>query len=283
MASNAMNTTALACWIPQYQSAKALSALEKKMVIQKCVWTDWRQYLKFGDTLDIPLVPNLGTADAVNLNADLSLNAQTTTRKQIVVNLWNYKAVGVGYREQMQNYPDYLTSVTEKCTYSVALAIDTYLASLFVALTAGNVDAAGSAITDDNLITMREKLDLADADKEDRYFVIDPETTSDMFKLDKVLRDDYVNKGAVEAVSGFIGRSVYGCKVFESNNLTLHDTNYHWAAMFQKEAIGIILQKSPTVRYFDWPEKHTNVVESGTIFGAAVLRPTAGSLLNTRS
>ena len=192
MASNAMNTTALACWIPEYQSAKALSALEKALVIQKCVWADWRPYLKFGDTLNIAIVPDLGTADAVNLNADLTLNAQNTTRKQIAVNQWNYKAVGVGYREQMQNYPDYLTKATEKCSHSVAKAIDTYLAALFTSLTAGNVGTLGSAITDDNLLTCRENLDKADASMEDRHLIVDPETVTDLFKIDKVLRDDYV-------------------------------------------------------------------------------------------
>lgn len=282
MAVNAMNTTQLACWIPEYQSAKALSALEKSLVIQKCVWSDWRQYLKFGDILDIPIVPDLGTADSVNLNVDLELNAQTTTRKQIAVNQWNYKAVGVGYREQMQNYPDYLAATTEKCSYSVSKAIDYYLATWFNNLTAGNVGTLGSALTDDIMLTANENLDKADVSEMDRFLVVDPESITDLFKIDKFLRDDYVRKGAVESPAGLVGRSIYGCTVYMSNNLEAHSTA-HWAAMFQREAIGVIIQQNPTVKLFDWPEKHTSVVEVSAIHGSNVLRPTAGVCINTRS
>jgi hypothetical protein len=283
MASNAMNTTALACWIPSYQAAKALAALEKSLVIEKCVTSDWRDQLKWGDTLNIAITPDLGTADSVDLTGDLTLNAQNTTRGQIVVNQWNYKAVGVGYREQMQNRPDYLTEVAEKCVYSCAKAVDYYLGGLFSSLQAGNIGTQGSALTDDVMLSGVEYLDVADVGRNNRFLVVDPESITDLLKIDKFLRDDYVNKGAVESPEGLIGRSVYGCTVYMSNNLTLKNTYYHAAAMLQKEAIGLILQKNPITDMFDWKEKFTNVVRAQAVFGAAVLRTTAGCCINTRS
>lgn len=252
-------------------------------MLQKCVWTDWRDQLKFGDTLNIPIVPDLGTADAVNLNAELTLNAQNTTRVQVIINQWNYKAVGVGYREMMANKPEYLDDATDKCMYSVAKAIDYYIAGKFTSLTAGNVGTQGSALTDDVLLEAVENLGEADVPDDGRHLVVDVESVTDLFKIDKILRDDYVSKGAVESINGFIGRSVYGAKVWRSNNLVAANTSYHWAAMFHKQAIALILQKTPALKAFDWPQKHTSVVEAQAWFGANVSRATSGCLINTRS
>ena len=103
-------------------------------------------------------------------------------------------------------------------------------------------------------------------------------------KIDKMVRDDYVARGAVESPSrGLIGRSRYGATVWMSNNLTVANSSYHYAAFLQKEAIGMIIIQNTNIRMFDWEEKHTNVVEAMALYGAAVLRPTAGGLINTRS
>lgn len=283
MASNAMSATQLVQWIPEYQSAKALAALEAELVIEKAVWHDWQNDLPWGDTLLIPITPNLGTADSVSLTADLTLNAQTTTRGSIIVNQWNYKAVGIGYREQLQNRPNYLTEIAEKCVYSVAKAIDYYLATKFASLTAGNVGTQGTALDDDAMLTAVENLNIADISRKNRAVVLDPESMTDLMKIDKFLTDAYVQKGAVESPQGLIGKSRYGCEVYMSNNLVAKNTSYHSCAMFQKEAIAIIIQKNNITDMFDWKEKFTNVVRAQAIFGANVLRPTAGCHINTRS
>ncbi len=283
MASNAMNTTALACWIPEYQAAKALAALEKSLVIKNVVWNEFRNDLSYGDILDVAITPNLGTADSVSLTADLTLNAQNTTRIQIAVNQWNYKALGVGYREKLQNRPDYLTATAAKCVYSCADAVDVYLAGLFNTLTAGNVGTQGSALTDDVMIAAIEALNEANIPFEDRSLVVDPESITDLLKIDKFLREDYVTKGAVESAKGLVGRSVYGGKVWMTNNLEVQNTSYHSAAFLHKEAIAVIIQKDNLVDMFDWKEKFTNVVRAQVIFGAKASRPTAGVCINTRS
>ena len=247
------------------------------------MWSEFQNGLKWGDTLNVAIAPNLGTADSVSLTADLTLNAQNTTRVQLAVNQWNYKALGVGYREQLQGRPNYLSDMAAKCVYSVALAIDTYIAALFTSLTAGNVGTAASAITDDVLLAAVENLNKADVSDTDRHLLLDPESVTDILKIDKMTEADYVNRGAVEnPVGGLIGRSRYGCTVWMSNNLKAH-TSYHWAGMFQREALATIIQKESMVDMFDWKEKFTNVVRAQAIFGAAASRPTAGCCINTRS
>lgn len=283
MASNAMSAAQLANFIPEYQSAKALAALEKTLVLQNVVTMDWREELAWGDVLNIPVTPNLGDAQNVSLTADLTLNAQTTTKKSITVNQQKYNAVGVGYFEQLLNRPNYLTEVTEKCVYSVAAAADAYVGSLFSSLTAGNVGTQGEAITDDNLIDMVENLNVADVWLENRHLVLDPESITDLFKIDKMLADQYVQVGSIESPYGFIGKNRYGAKVWMSNNLTAANTNYHYGAFIHQSAIGMIMRQGVKVRMFDWEEKHTNVVEAMALYGASVLRPTAGVCINTRS
>jgi len=105
----------------------------------------------------------------------------------------------------------------------------------------------------------------------------------DLMKIDKLIADAYVNRGAVESPEGLIGMSRYGCMVYMSNNLVEANTSYHNGAMLQREAIGIIIQRDNLARLVDWPQKHTKYVEVEALFGAAILRPTAGCRLNTRS
>ena len=283
MATNAMSAAQLTNWLPTYQSAKALADLESELVIAKTVWLEWRDQLPWGNAVKIPIVPNLGTADAVAYTADLTLNAQTAKQKTITVDQYNYKAVGVGYKEQLQNRPDYLTNIASKCVYACSEAVDVYLGSLFNTLTAGNVGTQGLALEDDTLLAAVENLAAAKASRRDRAMVLDPESITDLFMIDKMVRDDYVVRGAVESSDGMIGRSRYGCMVYQSVNCPVKNTSYHAAAMYQREAIGCIIQKKEIVDYFDWKEKFTNVVRAQVLFGATVLRPTCGVCINTRS
>ncbi len=189
----------------------------------------------------------------------------------------------MGYAEQLQNRPDYLSAVVSKCTYACGVAIDTYLGALFSSLTAGNIGTQGDAIDDDVLLQGVEYLNAANASFADRALIVDVESLTDLMKIDKLVSDSYVQKGAIEALGGIIGKNRYGCTVYMSNNLTAANTSYHYAAMLQKEAIGCIVSKDIMVDAFDWKEKFTNVVRARTLFGASVLRPTAGCCINTRS
>ena len=288
MASNAFSATELQEWVPEYQSAKAQIAYEKALVIGKQVDRSFEALLKFGDTLNIPKLANFGVADNAVTTADLTLDVYQTLKTSIAINQWKYKAFGVSYKEQVQNYPEFLTQATVKCSYSVALAVDTYLAELFgtAAGEAGftnTVGTEGSALTDDVMLAAKEYLDLADVPYTDRVWDLDPESITDLMKIDKFLRDDYVARGAVESENGLIGKSIYGGKIYLTNNLRVLNTSYHLGALMHREAIAMIQQKAPTVEKFDWWQKFTNVVRVQCIFGAALVRADNGVRIKTRS
>ena len=106
MASNAFSATELSEWVPEYQSAKAQIAYEKALVIGKQVDRTFEAQLKFGDTLNIPKLANFGVANDASTVADLTLYTYQTEKTAIAVNQWKYKASGVSYKEQVQNYPE---------------------------------------------------------------------------------------------------------------------------------------------------------------------------------
>jgi len=288
MASNAFNATALNEWVPEYQSAKAQIAYEYNLVIAPLVDRTFEALLKFGDTLNIPQLANFGAANNAATTADLELYVYQTEKTNIAVNQWKYKAVGVSYKENIQNYPEFLTGATTKCSYSVAQAVDTYLAELFGGATGAagftnSVGSDGAALTDDVMLSAKEYLDLADVPFSDRALILDPESLTDLMKIDKFLRDDYVARGAVESANGLIGKSIYGGKVYSTNNLRALNTTYHLAALMHKQAIAMIQQKAPTVERFDWWQKFTSVVRVQCIFGANLVRAGNGVRIKTRS
>ena len=288
MPSNAFNATALNEWVPEYQSAKAQVAYETALVIGQLVDRSFEPLLKFGDTLNIPKIANFGAANDAVTTADWELYVYQTLKTSIAVNQWKYKAVGVSYKEGIQNYPDFLTAATEKCAYSVAIATDTYLAELFGSATGAagftnTVGTDGSALTDDVMLAAKEFLDLADVPYVDRALIVDPESITDLMKIDKFLRDDYVAKGAVESENGLIGKSIYGAKVYMSNNLRALNTSYHLAALMHRDAIAMIQEMRPRVEKNDWWQKFTDVVRVQSIFGANLVRADSGVRIKTRS
>ncbi len=288
MATNAFTSTELNEWIPAYQSAKAQIALEKALVIAPLVDSSFESLLKFGNTLNIPIMPNFGGAGNVTITADMALYAVQTTKTLVSVNQWVFQAVGVSDKDQIQNYPDFLTQCTEKCSYDVAVAIDTYLANLFGLANgdAGFTSTVGTdavALTDDVMLAAKEYLDVANVPYTDRVLIIDPESTTDLMKIDKFLRDDYVARGAIESENGLIGKSIYGAKVYVTNNLRALNTTYHIATLMQREAIALIQEVRPRAEMFNWWQKFTNVVRVSAIFGATLARATSGIRIKTRS
>ena len=237
--------------------------------------------LKFGDTLNIPWLHDMGDATAGASTADITLYDTVQNTTQLIVNYWYYKAVGVDDKNAAQSRPDYLANALQKLSYSVAAMMDTKVNALFGFT--NTVGTEGSALTDDVLIAAKEYLDLANAPYSERSLILDPESVTDLMKIDKFVRDDYVNKGAVVSPGGLVGRSLYGAEVYQTTNLIVNNTSYHNAAMLHREAILFIGEYGPNVERFRWPEKMTDVVNVQALFGCVLARNNHGVLLKTRS
>lgn len=282
MASNAITATNLANWLPTVQATLIKAEMERSLICAKCVDRRYEAELIWGKGVDVPNLANMGDADSVSTTADLTLYDVVQNTDQILANYHYYKAVGFGEKELLQTRPNPVEAFLAKCAYAVAKKIDDTIAALFNAFTQ-SVGTEGSALTDDVLLTAREYLDVADAPAEDRFLIIDPKSLTDLLKIDKFLTEQYVERGVV-ASGGLVGRSIYGADVYVTNNLEVVNVSYHGAAMMHREAIALIMQMTPTVIRFEWPEKFTpQVLGVKALWGCKAMRDTFGVWIKTRA
>ena len=281
MASNAFPAANIAPYIPEMWSLTALKAYESKLVIAQNLDRRYEKQLNYGDILNVPNLSNFGDATAVDLTVEQTLVTTIQNTTQIVVNYHYYKSIGEGYGEQAQDRPDFLTTALPKCAYSVAKILDDLIADLVNGLTTNTAGTEGSALIADTFIAAYEGLNESDVDSADRFWVLDPESITDIIGTDYFIRMDYGVEGVHQ--NGFEGRKILGSPVYMTTNLNVINTTYHAALYAQKEWVAIIQEVAPTVYKGDWWQKFTNVVGVRSLFGIKQMRETAGCWIKTRS
>jgi len=279
VATPGISPTNVANYVPQIWSKEVKAAVENKLVVAKLVDRSYEKELSFGDKLNIADLTNV-SANAVNTEQDLTLSDVIQNTTQLIINYWYEANIGENHMMRIQNRPDYLNKARAKCGYAIAKQIDTSLNTLFADFD-NSVGADGSALTDDVLLAAKEYLDLADAPFEGRALVIDPESLTDLLKIDKFVRMDYGAKNTVIG-TGQIGR-IYGCDVYMTNNLYALNTNYHNAAMFQKEALALVMQDEIKTEQRDWWQRHVDVIVCTALWGCIEMRGDFGVRIKTRS
>jgi hypothetical protein len=280
MTSNAIPAANIAPFIPEMWSLIVTAAAENELTIGNHVTRQYETELKYGDTLNVPNLANFGDANAVDLTTELTLYTTTQTCAQIVVNYNYYQAVGLGDQEQIQDRPDFLKAALEKCGYSVSKMIDDKLADLFNGF-GPSEGTEGTALTADVLINCYADLNTNAVPDNERVWIFDPYSLTDLLKLDYFIRYDYVPEGVVS--KGFQGRQIFGAPVYMTQNLNVVNTSYHAATYMHKNALTLLSQQSPTVFTFDWPQKFTKVVGVKTLFGVKEMRDTYGVWIKTRN
>jgi len=268
-------------WIPEIWGTIIQMATEADLVFATHVDRRFEAQLTYGDTVRIPILADFGTADAVNTTADLDLYNTTQTCTNVVVNYWYQKSVGLAEKEQLQDHPDILVAALQKCGYAISKNIDSALATLVNStFTTYGEGTQNSALTADVLINCYEDLNEADAPQGDRVWVFDPESITDLLKLDYFVRMDYIPDSVV--TKGFQGRQIFGSPVYMTTNLNGF-ADSHEAVYMHKEGLVLLQQKAPTVHAFAWPQRFSNVVGVSTLYGVLGARAAFGVCICTRS
>jgi hypothetical protein len=266
-------------YIPQEWSSRILEAVKSNLVCVGVVNTTFRDELAVGDKLWIPVGSAL-TAAHVDVTSDYGGNMNTdfgATAASITIDKWDECPVQIDDGTKMQTQVKSLVAtLADRAGYEVAKFIDTDVNSLFASLTSTWAGSDGQSFTDDLLISLMEGLDEADVPRTDRSLVVDPSCLADMFKIDKFIHRDY-NR----TLTGEMGTTPYNDKIFITNNLTAYSTG-SYAAYLHRDAIGIAMQKSPTIENARWPQRHSDVVNVSAIWGSDVLRSTFGAFFYTR-
>jgi hypothetical protein len=254
------------------------------LVCVGAVDTTWKQEMKIGEVLNVPVLDGL-TAAAVDINADwgatsgANLNTDFfATAVTITVDQWQECPLIIDDGSQLQTQlKDLLQRGAKRSGYEIAVKIDTEVNALFSSLTSTWAGTDGQTFTDDILIDLMEGLDEANVPRADRSLIIDPSVLADIYKIDK-----FVNKDYNQTLTGEIGRTPYGDTILNTNNLTAASTG-SYGALIHTEAIGAVIQMPPKVIAYRWEPRHSWVVNTSAIFGADILRSTFGAYYFTRS
>jgi len=134
----------------------------------------------------------------------------------------------------------------------------------------------GTAIGDANILAVNRYLSENKAPRTDRVLVVHPKGEAELLNIDKYVRYDALGSG--EAIkSGQLG-TIYGVKVFMSQNLVYLDTatDEYNSLFFHKEAWAIAMQVMPRTQS-QYKQEHLGwLVTVDVLYGHNVLRSNFG-------
>jgi len=246
------NTTA-DVFIPELWSMEAIVARENQLVFANLVDRKFEKGLSYGDTIHVPGISDLAVRTKT-INAVVDYETVTESNTDISIATHQYVAIALENITRVQNNRDQLQLYAGKLGYALALAVDDVLAGL-VDNFSQTVGTLAVELTDDELLRARQYLDDADTPQDGRVMVVSPAQETGLLKLDRFVHNDYeaVHGPARETglekayVSSFMGMPIYRSVNVEGTNSAGHDN-----AMFQKEAIALVMQISPkTYHQFD--------------------------------
>lgn len=267
-----VTTTTGAVFIPEVWSADILRHTRSNLVMANLVKRFDSDVKNGGDVIHVPNLAEV-TARDKSSGTDVTYDAATETENTITVNKHKYFGFKLEDIAKVQSRTDLREEYTSAAGYAIAKAIDSDLTGLHSGLSQSV--AAGSAITDANIISAIEKLDVADAPRDNRNFVIHPEAMADLRNLDKFTRYDATgSKGLQDGRNNGLVANVYGVDVYMTNQVAevAGTPNVLHNLLFHKEAFALALQQAPkteaeySVDALGWK------VAAHTIYGVAELR-----------
>ncbi len=280
MATAPITATNLANYIGTVMSKDVQMFVEANLVcgglVDRSFEGDARQG---GNVIQVPMFLEIST-NAVNTAADMTLYDTLQTKKLINLNQAYDIGVSIDDINQMQTNPKYWTRVRDACAYGLIKNIDAATAGYFNAFSQA-VGTEGSALTEDVILQAYEYLNTANAPASDRCWIFDPESVTDLMKLDMFVKMDYVADPVWK--TGFTGRQILGSPVYLTTNLEAINTNYHGACYMHKEALALVLQIPPKFEVWRWELRHSDAISGLILYGIEEMRDTFGVWIKTRS
>lgn len=282
MATDAAVITAtnLANWIPTVWSKDVLADVEKALVTAAHCDRAYEMYSTGGgDTIVVPHLAEI-SANVVNTSRDMTLYDAVQNVTNISINQKYDIGVIVDDINKVQTMPKYYEKVRTKLSYGLAKQLDINVGALYKGFNnkSGTVNVA---LTEDVLIEAYENLNGADAPADERAWVFDEASITDLMKLDYFVRMDYIPDSIVK--KGFRGREIFGSPVYMTTNLDTYAGGPHAAAYSHKEALALVVQIPPALKVFEVPLQHGWAIKGLVLFGVQEMRGTFGNLINTRS
>ena len=201
--------------------------------------------------------------------------AETATT--ITLNIWSYAAVGIEDIVKVQSIVDVQNEYQRKLGYALAKDIDTKLATDFAGFSQ-SVGTLGTAVSDANVLAAVKLLDDADVPQDDRFFVMTPAEKVAKLALDRWSNALYIGTGNTPVKSGMIG-DMYGLNLAVTTNLVKPAGGQANNAIFHRDALALVVQRSPKVHVFYDIDFFTWKLASEVIYGHQEMRDNFGILL----
>lgn len=264
---------------PEMFSQEVLMHTKSHLVCANAFTHRFQKNLQKGYTVSIPVLSEVSTTEVTPGTQPTAQDALGTA-VSITIDNWYEATVDASPLTKVEDGGLYLREAAKAVAYAVDKKVDTSVGALFSALSSSSVYGSdGQTFTDDIFIGLVETLDTADIPDDGRFLIGDPSTRADMLKIDKFVRMDYVN--GAPTTNGKFGQ-IYNAEVRITNNLTAATTG-NYGVYSHPDAIGVVMQMGPNVKYHDLSWKFLNIIIADCAWGADEIRDTFGKAFYTRS
>ena len=278
-----ITTTTGAVFIPEVWAADVMRHTRANLVMANLVRRFDSEVKNGGDIIHIPRLAEVAARDK-SAGSAVTFDAATENEYTITVNKHKYFAFTLEDIAKVQSRTDLREEYTSAAGYALSKAIDSDLTALQSGLSQSIT--AGAALEDSEVITAIEYLDIANAPRDNRSFVIHPEAMSDLRGLDKFTRYDAVGKdGVQDGRNNGLVANVYGVNVYMTTNVveTAGTPNLLKNLMFHKDFAGLALQQAPKVEAEYSVDQLGTKVAAHTIYGVSELRDDHGVVITLNS
>jgi hypothetical protein len=257
---------------PDIWSRQVLRATESNLVFAKAVNRQFEDDASVGKAVKVASIGNVA-ARAKTENTAITYETVAETATTITLNIWSYAAVGIEDIVKVQSIVDVQNEYQMKMGYAIARDIDGKLAADVSGFTQ-TVGTLGTPLADVDVVRGNQYLDDADAPENDRFLIMSPAEKANKITLDRWSNALYIGNPK-PAVSGSIG-DMYGLNISVTTNLVKPAGGQANNFIFQREALALIVQRSPKMHLFYDIDFFTWKLASEVIYGHQMMRPTFG-------
>ena len=261
---------------PDIWSKQVLRATEANLVIARYVNRSFENDASVGKTVKVASIGNLA-ARAKAENTAIAYETVAETATTITLNLWSYAALGIEDIVKVQSIIDVQNEYQRKLGYAIAKDIDSKLASDFAGFSQ-TVGTLGTAVSDANVLSAIALLDNADVPQDDRYFCMSPAEKVAKLALDRWSNALYIGTGDQPVRNGMLG-DMYGLNLAVTTNLVHPAAGQANNAIFHRDALALVVQRTPKTHLFYDIDFFTWKLASEVIYGHQEMRDNFGIYL----
>jgi hypothetical protein len=261
---------------PDVWSKQVLRATESNLVIADSVNRGFEADASVGKSVKVASIGNLA-ARAKAENTAITYETVAETATTIVLNIWTYAAVGIEDIVKVQATVDVQNEYQRKLGYAVARDVDSKLAADFAGFSQ-SVGTLGTAASDANVLGAIKLLDDADVPQDDRFFVMTPAEKVAKLALDRWSNALYIGTGNMPVKNGVLGE-MYGLTLKVTTNLVKPAAGQANNAIFHRDALALVMQRSPKTHVFYDIDVFTWKLAVEEIYGHQEMRDNFGILV----